>query len=83
MEDVERGLGALADTIRERGIRSIAIPPLGAGLGGLDWPAVRRRIEEYLGDFTAVRIILFEPSGPPEVVRSPDVPNMTSGRAWR
>ena len=81
MEDVERGLEALADAIRERRIQSIAIPPLGAGLGGLNWPDVRKRIEEALGDLTAVRIILFEPSGPPEVVRSREVPKMTSGRA--
>jgi O-acetyl-ADP-ribose deacetylase (regulator of RNase III) len=39
MEDIESGLEALVEEIRHRGIRSIAIPPLGAGLGGLDWDA--------------------------------------------
>lgn len=38
MDDIESGLVALVAVIRARGIRSIAIPPLGSGLGGLDWP---------------------------------------------
>ena len=37
IEDIESGLMALVATIRERGICSVAIPPLGSGLGGLDW----------------------------------------------
>ena len=36
MEDIEAGLRSLADEIRSRGIRSIAVPPLGSGLGGLN-----------------------------------------------
>jgi O-acetyl-ADP-ribose deacetylase (regulator of RNase III) len=44
MEDVEVGLVALVNEIKTRKIRSIAIPPLGAGLGGLNWPEVRTRI---------------------------------------
>src|ERR1035441_4371826 len=46
IEDIETGLKALVDEIHNRGIRSIAIPPLGSGLGGLDWAAVKPRIEE-------------------------------------
>lgn len=45
IEDIESGLKALVGEIRQRGIRSIAIPPLGSGLGGLDWNDVRPRIE--------------------------------------
>ncbi|KAK0348315.1 hypothetical protein LTR94_037752, partial [Friedmanniomyces endolithicus] len=37
MEDIDAGLVDLVRVIRERKIRSIAIPPLGSGLGGLDW----------------------------------------------
>ena len=48
IEDVEAGLGALAEEIRRRGISSIAIPPLGSGLGGLEWADVRPRIEAAL-----------------------------------
>lgn len=79
MEDVESGLEALAKDIRAFGITSIAIPPLGSGLGGLHWPDVRKRIEATLGDLPDVRVIVFEPNGAPEVVKSKDVPNMTPG----
>ena len=48
MEDVEAGLTALVDVIRERNIRSIAIPALASGLGGLSWDEVRPRIEASL-----------------------------------
>lgn len=36
-EDIESGFQALVQEIRERQIRSIAVPPLGFGLGGLHW----------------------------------------------
>lgn len=45
IEDIESGLADLVKVIREKDIRSIAIPPLGSGLGGLDWNDVRPRIE--------------------------------------
>jgi O-acetyl-ADP-ribose deacetylase (regulator of RNase III) len=84
MEDVEAGLEALAEEIRARNIRSIAIPPLGSGLGGLKWDQVRPRVEEILGGLTNVRIVIFEPGGVPEVIRTTprqNVPKMTPGRA--
>ena len=62
IEDIERGLTALVQEIRARNIRSIAIPPLGSGLGGLDWSQVRQRIEAALKELSDVRIIVFEPS---------------------
>src|SRR6201987_4374327 len=37
IKDIEAGLVALAREVKDRGIRSIAVPPLGCGLGGLDW----------------------------------------------
>ncbi|MCO6426787.1 macro domain-containing protein, partial [Nitrosomonas communis] len=48
MEDIDSGLEALAATIREKHIQSIAIPPLGCGLGGLDWNQVKQKIEQSL-----------------------------------
>ena len=48
MEDIESGLDALVGEIGRRGIRSIAIPPLGSGLGGLDWTEVLPRIEQAM-----------------------------------
>ena len=84
MEDIEAGLTALAQEIHERKIRSVALPPLGSGLGGLEWQAVRQRIEERLRELTDVTIVVFEPSGAPadaKVNQSLDVPRMTPGRA--
>src|SRR5204863_3551502 len=65
IEDIEAGLKALNAEIRERGIRSIAIPPLGSGLGGLEWGEVRPRIEAALHGLDAVHIIVFEPHASP------------------
>jgi len=84
MEDIDAGLAALAEEIRARNIRSIAIPPLGSGLGGLDWSKVRPRIEAALRGIDGLRAVIFEPS---EVLAderansSSDAPKMTSGRA--
>jgi O-acetyl-ADP-ribose deacetylase (regulator of RNase III) len=61
IEDIEAGLEALAAEIRERGIRSIAVPPLGAGLGGLDWAEVRGRIARAMHDLPDVKVVVFEP----------------------
>ena len=84
LNDIEIGLESLAREIRARGIRSIAIPPLGSGLGGLYWPTVRARMEAVLGTLDNVDIVIFEPrDGPADgrVNRSRDVPEMTPGRA--
>lgn len=84
IEDIESGLKDLVRVIREGNIRSIAIPPLGSGLGGLHWPDVRKRIEGALSDLTDVDIVVYEPGGAPQpeqMVRNRAVPNMTPGRA--
>jgi len=84
LEDIEAGLAALAIEIRRRGIRSIAIPPLGCGLGGLRWSDVRPRIEQAMADLPDVRALLFEPGGAPEAIelaKSGQPPRMTPGRA--
>jgi O-acetyl-ADP-ribose deacetylase (regulator of RNase III) len=64
IEDIDAGLVALAEEIRSRNIRSIAIPAVGCGLGGLDWSEVRRRIEATLGELSDVKIVVFEPATP-------------------
>jgi O-acetyl-ADP-ribose deacetylase (regulator of RNase III) len=81
MEDIESGLQALVEEIRNRGIRSIAIPALGSGLGGLDWNEVRPRIEAALRGVDDLHAVVFEPSGAPPDVQSREVPKMTPGRA--
>lgn len=84
MADIEVGLEALVDEIRERGILSVAIPPLGCGLGGLDWREVRPRIEKAFERLPEVQVQLFAPGGAPlpEVMAKERVaPAMTVGRA--
>ena len=84
IEDIDAGLVALETEIKSRNIRSVAIPPLGSGLGGLDWKVVKKHIERALSGIEEVRIVVYEPGGaseerPMSVSRS--VPNMTAGRA--
>lgn len=81
MEDIDSGLAALVGEIRARGIRSIAIPPLGSGLGGLNWADVRPRIVAALRGLDDVQVIIFEPTDAPAKTKSQDVPDMTPGRA--
>ena len=84
MEDIESGLVALVEEIRARGIRSIAIPPLGSGLGGLSWLDVRPRIAQALEGLSDLRVVVFEPNGAPAagtMATSREVPKMTPGRA--
>ena len=81
MEDIDSGLKALVTEIRNRGIRSIAIPPLGSGLGGLNWTDVRPRIEAALRGINDLDVVIYEPNSAPVVTKSREVPNMTAGRA--
>ena len=81
IEDIEAGLKALVEEIRARGIHSIAIPPLGSGLGGLNWADVRPRIVEALHGLDDLHAIIFEPNSAPVETISREVPKMTAGRA--
>lgn len=80
IEWIESGLDALVQTIRDLGIKSIAIPPLGAGNGGLEWTTVRDLITSKLEALPEVRIMLFPPSRARRELASSEVV-MTWGRA--
>jgi O-acetyl-ADP-ribose deacetylase (regulator of RNase III) len=80
LEDIESGLLALVEEVRARNIRSIAVPPLGAGLGGLEWSQVRPLVVKAFEALPGVRVLLYEPLGapPPErMVRATTRPRMT------
>jgi O-acetyl-ADP-ribose deacetylase (regulator of RNase III) len=84
IEDIESGLQALVEEIHCRGIRSIAVPPLGSGLGGLPWSEVRDRIRKFLGNIEDLQVIVYEPAGAPShevMTRAQEIPKMTPGRA--
>lgn len=81
MEYIEAGMDALVEEIRERGIRSIAIPPLGSGLGGLDWRQVRPVIECGLSEVPSVDATIYEPGGKAQEMKPSRAPKMSPGRA--
>ena len=61
LSDVALGLLALVREIRMRSIASIAIPALGAGLGGLPWVDVRACIEDAMAGCEGVRVLVYAP----------------------
>lgn len=84
MEDIDLGLTALVEEVRQRGIRSIAIPPLGCGLGGLDWDEVRPRITAAFATLPDVDAHLYAPAGAPAakmMLVGTGRPRMTAARA--
>ena len=70
LEYVTEGLKDLARVILERQIQSVAIPPLGCGLGGLQWLVVKPLIVEALAEIPNVKVQLFEPAPPAQAVSS-------------
>jgi O-acetyl-ADP-ribose deacetylase (regulator of RNase III) len=83
LADIELGLEDLRRVLTELDIESVALPPLGCGLGGLRWSDVRPRIEQALGEWP-VRALVFEPHGAPAPEEMPDRrkrPRMTAFRA--
>jgi len=82
LEWVESGLEDLKRVLRERKIRSVAIPPLGAGNGGLDWPTVKARIHSALADLDDVEVVVYEPTNRYQnVAKRAGVQKLTPARA--
>ena len=82
--DVDSGLDALVEVIRDHRIKSIAVPPLGCGNGGLNWNLVRQLIEHKLSALSGVEVLVYEPAGAPanrEMMVATKSPNMSRGRA--
>jgi len=61
LEYITEGLEDLKRIIAEYGIKSVAMPPLGCGNGGLNWSQVRPLIEQSLAEII-VPVYLYEPS---------------------
>ncbi|MEV6020954.1 macro domain-containing protein [Streptomyces sp. NPDC051997] len=84
IEDIASGLVALRDEIVERGMKSIAVPPLGCGNGGLAWRDVEPMIRQTLGTIPGVEVRVWEPAGAPSASSMPnatEAPAMTRERA--
>ncbi|WP_415907765.1 macro domain-containing protein [Oleiharenicola sp. Vm1] len=82
IEWIDAGLADLKAVIQAKGIRSIALPPLGCGNGGLDWADVRPRIEKALGDLAGVEVVVYEPTAKYQnVAKKNGVEKLTPARA--
>lgn len=82
LEWIRDGLRDLRKFIEENGVRSIALPPLGAGNGGLEWPVVRALIEAELGGLNDVDVLVFEPTSKYQnVAKRAGVEKLTPARA--
>jgi len=62
MEWIKAGLEDLRRVLVEKNIRSVALPPLGCGNGGLDWHSVRLLIENALRDLPSTDVVVYEPT---------------------
>lgn len=84
LEDIESGLHALIQEVKRENIKSIAVPPLGCGLGGLSWSVVRPMIEKAFAELPHVDVHLYAPHGAPSAKAMPvrtTKPEMTTVRA--
>lgn len=62
LEWVRAGLRDLVRAVRELDVRSVALPPLGCGNGGLEWTQVRREMEAAAAELSDVEFIVYEPT---------------------
>lgn len=81
IEWITTGLQDLRQFLIESEVKSVAIPPLGAGNGGLDWAAVRAEIESALGGLD-IDVLVFEPTSKYQnVAKRAGVEKLTPARA--
>lgn len=78
---IEKGLVALVEYLKKSEIKSIAIPPLGAGHGGLKWEVVRKMMEFYFRDFYDKEIIVYQPNDAIEEILKKERVKLTPARA--
>jgi O-acetyl-ADP-ribose deacetylase (regulator of RNase III) len=84
IEDIAAGLKMLIEEIKHYKIKSVAVPPLGCGLGGLDWNVVRPMIEKSFEEIPEVKVLLYAPKGAPDAKEMPvrtGRPKLTDARA--
>lgn len=84
IDDIRSGLAALVEDVKRLEIRSIALPPLGCGQGGLVWDEVLPLIEQAFADLPDVHVLVYEPAGAPApgaMKNRTARPRMTIGRA--
>lgn len=60
LENIEKGLANLIQITKKLNIHSIAIPPLGCGIGGLNWADVKVLVEQTFANEN-IQVHLYEP----------------------
>lgn len=78
---IEEGLQNLAQIIQQKNIQSIALPPLGAGNGGLNWVKVKQLLEQYLSQLENVDVYIYEPTKDIQEVLKKERAKLTPARA--
>jgi O-acetyl-ADP-ribose deacetylase (regulator of RNase III) len=58
---ISTGLITLVKEVKDRDIKSIAIPALGSGLGGLNWKNVKYYLDLFSEDLPEVIVEVYEP----------------------
>tara|TARA_R110000796_G_scaffold168537_3_gene285443 strand:+ start:358 stop:1443 length:1086 start_codon:yes stop_codon:yes gene_type:complete len=84
LEYIEQGLESLKVEVKRLELKSVAIPALGSGLGGLPWQQVEKLINESLSDAPDVEWRVYPPQAAPKAEVMPNKtkrPVMTIGRA--
>jgi len=77
---IKKGVYELVKVIKEKNIKSIAIPPLGAGNGGLDWSKVKPILQDNLVDIDC-DIYIYEPNSAIKEVLKKERVRLTPARA--
>ena len=77
---IEEGLKKLVELIKQKNIKSLAIPPLGAGNGGLEWNKVKAMMQYYLRNIDA-EITIFQPNSAIEEILKSERVKLTPARA--
>ncbi|MFN0030294.1 MAG: macro domain-containing protein [Acidimicrobiales bacterium] len=84
LSDIAAGLGDLTRVLIDHGIKSVAVPPLGCGNGGLNWADVRPMIQEAFSRLPDVDVLVFPPAGAPAAIEmrtATERPRLTLGKA--
>ena len=71
IEDIALGLQALINTVRHYGMKSIALPALGCGLGGLRWEDVLPPLKRTSELLPGVVVRVYAPQGAVSVKTNP------------